>query len=120
MGNNRSNSNGTGLLFLAGAIAGGAAMYFMQTPKGRKIRAALAEQADLITSEVKHKASDAVATVKSTADSVLASANSAMTTAREKVVGLANTAENKGENEIDEFRQGIDRAEQHIQNALDA
>jgi gas vesicle protein len=116
MGNNNKNSNK--YLFFAGAVAGGALMYFMQTPRGRKLRAALSEQADHLSTQVQDKASELTSVVKHKADEVLSNASHAVSNMKEKVLGATQHMAQEGEETIDEFQHGIDRAHAHIESKL--
>ena len=116
MKNNQKSTNG--ILFLAGAIAGGAVVYFLQSPRGQKMKELLLQRADDLSTEIKNKAMNAASTVSATADSVLSNTNAAISKVQSQIVGTTNEMAEAGADTVDDFKQGVKKAEAHIEERI--
>jgi len=118
MSKNDRNSNAA--LFLAGLVAGGAAAYFLNTPRGKRVRNVMLETADQMSTDVRNKAMDVVSTVKTKADEAVNAASSALTNAKQAVVGGAEDVVEEGEEQLDDFQSGVNKAKNHIENRINS
>lgn len=112
------NSRNSGILFMAGAIAGGALVYFLQTPRGKRLRDTLIENADNMATDLKDRASTVADTVKSKAEEALHTASNAVASAREGVVGATNSGAEKAQDQISDFQKGVDKAHDKMESKL--
>lgn len=102
---NRSNSSGW--TFLIGAIAGGAAIYYLNTPAGKRWTERMQTKAQDFGDEVKSRANEMADKARETASNVMEKTTRFTEDLKDKVSSKANQWEQKAEDTIDDFNQGV-------------
>ena len=120
MSNNSKNSNG--LSFIAGLLIGGATLYYLNTPQGRKLtETALAKGSELSkiaqekAEEVKAKVADTATMVKEKAVDVIEKGNSSLKEAREIVQNKVETLL-PDNTTVKDFKAGVAAAKSKLNN----
>lgn len=118
--NSSNNNNNNKFYLIAGAIAGAALTYFLQTPKGKKMtkdvvskskefKDTIAEKAKVVATDLQEKASN-------TADV----AAEKLSTLKEGMIATSVDVLEKTEDKVGGFQQGINKAKKNLKNGTSA
>lgn len=114
----KSNTRKNTLLLLAGAIAGAAGTYYLQTPQGKKLTKRAIDKSKQVGSDVSTKAQQIAEDTKVKANTAIHQASEAISTAKtviaDKTVNLLDRAETK----VGGFQEGINKAKESMKNGV--
>ena len=105
------------LLFGAGAILGAAAVYYLNTPKGKQLRQTLLEKGNEVATTVTDKAYNMAATVKDKAHEAVQQVSDAIHTTEAQVLQTADELANEATNAVSDFQKGVNRAQEKIKKS---
>jgi gas vesicle protein len=94
-------------LILAGAVAGGAAVYYLNTPKGKKFRKTVAKRTEEITHDMKEKFDHTLESASEVTHDILDKANDVK---KNLISGL----QDKTYDRLDSFEKGITKAKKKL------
>jgi len=112
----KSNKTSNTLLLLTGAIAGAAATYYLQTPKGKKMRADIYNKSIEAKKELTAKAQIVAQNVSDKTQKAMIDAVETVGEIQEKIASSTNHLQENVETKLSSFQRGINQAKQTILN----
>lgn len=110
--------NKNGLLLIAGALAGAAATYYLQTPAGKKLRKDISKKTNKFANDTTEKAKTLANDVKAKSQDALDLASTKMSEIKETFQEKSNAALASASDKISDLKVGASKAQQAIENGM--
>lgn len=112
----KSNKANNTLLLLTGAIAGAAAAYFLNTPKGKQMRSDIYNRSIEAKDEISQKAQILAEEVKDKSQEVMSKASDSVAELQEKFSNSTSQLQETAESKISSFQKGVIKAKETLMN----
>jgi len=113
---NKNNTSGT-LLFVGGIVAGAAAAYYLNTPKGKQLRQDAYDKSTKLKADITTKAEDISKRAQLQAENIIQTAGEKLTTLKENTYAKAAEVSELTEKKLGDFEKGVQKAKVKLSNS---
>lgn len=113
---NTSKNNKNTFLFIAGALTGAAAAYYLNTPKGKVLTKKVIDSTREYTDSLKDKASHVTEEIKSKSIDTIQKASETLTSVKSSLKNEVVDKLEAAEETIDDLQAGINKAKKKLKN----
>jgi gas vesicle protein len=116
MNKTKKRRRNNALLLLTGAIAGAAATYYLNTPKGKKMTKEVMKKGKDLGNTITDKAQSIAEDAKDKANKVIENAAETLSAAKDLILKESNELVEEVESHASSFKSGIKKAKESMKN----
>lgn len=111
------NKNSNTLMLLTGIVAGAAAVYFLNTPKGKAILDIVVQKGEDLNDQLQDQVEAAIVKGKETIDKTKEEAKAAIENVGNEVISGNEIAQKVVNDTLNDFHKGVEQAKAKLKNA---